>query len=726
MMEMIEYYNDDDPENIQHYFYKTIQWEFFDQEDIKYFPIGSKITKNSPYIDIGSGFDIETTNIPNEHKATMYIWQFSLNDLVIYGRSWSSFLDFLQFLCKFYGLNAKKKILCFIHNMPFEFSFIKRLIRWDVGKEGWPKVFALDARNVVKAEYQGIEFRDSAILTQLSLAKLAKDYGLKYQKLTGDLDYSIIRFGGDDPTPLNKKKELPYCFNDVLILSSFFNEYIKPEYIKKKIKIPLTATGIPRDQMKRNFKKMAKKEKYIHDSEVRKSFPPFDMYKKMIEWLYRGGYVHSDPALTDEIIMFFLGSFDFKSAYPAALLQEKYPYQFVETDPKFYERMFDKRITKNEAFFGEFTFYNIESKGKISYESKNKCLSYSDAKWDNGRLWKAKSVTVWLTEIDAQIYQDVYNFESVKCHKLYKSVKRELPEFVKDLILEFYYIKETIGILDKGSIEYLNAKKKLNAIYGMMVTSLYFLEYHFNDETGVIESVESGKTYEELIEKQLLLPQWGIWCTAYVRYRLIHYGFMKCKKDAIYGDTDSVKLKNCEANRYVFDDFNNMIRRINKKMYVGKYDREIFKDLGIFDYEGKMFKFKALGCKRYLNSKAKYNKKTKKYYLEHESTVAGMKKGTLQEYCKANNLDIYDSFTNGLCLDLSFSKKLTSIYTDEPFEAELTDYRGHTATIHEESCVALVEIPFKLTMDHVYIAFLEEIKKMNQNRLVKRNYGGML
>ena len=159
------------------------------------------------------------------------------------------------------------------------------------------------------------------------------------------------------------------------------------------------------------------------------------------------------------------------------------------------------------------------------------------------------------------------------------------------------------------------------------------------------------------------------------------------------------------------DDFNNMIRRINQKMYGGKYERSIFKDLGIFDYEGKMLKAKFLGCKRYLCSKAKYDKKKEKYYLYHESTVAGMKKGTLQAYCKAENKDIYESFTNGLCLDLSFSKKLTSIYTDEPFEAELTDYRAHKAIVKEQSCVALIEIPFKLTMDHIYLAFLDEIKK---------------
>lgn len=709
----------------QNYHYKALFWPDFAESDKILLP-ANNLSYRSKYLDIGSGFDIETTNIPNEHKATMYIWQWSLNDLVIYGRTWVQFLDFMEFLKSYYNLGPKRKLLVYIHNAGFEFSFIKKLIKWDIGKNGWPKVFALDARNILKAETGGIEFRDSAIFTQVSLAKLAKDYNLKYQKLKGDLDYNIIRFGGDNPTPLTPP-EYAYCFNDVLILSDFYNSFVKKEYLKNKIKIPLTATGVPRDQMHRNFKKMNKKEKYIHDEEVLRSYPPLELYKIMIQWLYRGGYVHSDPALTHvDICLYNLGSVDFKSAYPAELLQDLFPYEFVKRPCDIWQRMLDKRITKKEAFFGKFTIHNIKSKGKISYESKNKCINYQDAHWDNGRLWKAKSVTVWLNEHDLQIYSLVYEFDlsDVTCHELYSSIKRPLPEFIKDLILEYFYIKESMNKFGKDSIERTNAKKKLNAIYGMMVTSLYFNEYHMDPETADIDSYPSNKEYDELTKKQLLLPQWGIWCTSGVRLRLISC-FMKCGGDAIYSDTDSIKLMNYDANKYIFDAFNDNIRRINKKMYVGKYDREIFKDLGIFDYEGKMLKMRCLGCKRYLYSMAKKDKDGY-YRLHHESVVAGMKKGSLEEYAKANNKDIYECFDSDLILDISFSQKLTSIYTDEAFDAVLEDFRGVECEIHEESCVALVEIPFKLKMDNVYIAFLETVKKLNQNRLVKRNYGGML
>ena len=44
------------------------------------------------YIQLYSGFDIETTNIVEDsHKvAYMYIWQMSFNDYVLLGRTWDS------------------------------------------------------------------------------------------------------------------------------------------------------------------------------------------------------------------------------------------------------------------------------------------------------------------------------------------------------------------------------------------------------------------------------------------------------------------------------------------------------------------------------------------------------------------------------------------------------------------------------------------------------------
>ena len=130
--------------------------------------------------------------------------------------------------------------------MSFEFQFIKKLIKWDKGRKGYAKIFALDPRKIIKAESAGIEFRDSLALTNTSLLKVAKDYKLAHQKLAGDLDYNLTRFFDSDLS----EQELAYCFNDVLILSDFFNTYIKSSFIDNNIKIPLTSTGILRDELR--------------------------------------------------------------------------------------------------------------------------------------------------------------------------------------------------------------------------------------------------------------------------------------------------------------------------------------------------------------------------------------------------------------------------------------------------------------------------------------------
>lgn len=715
MINLLEYIS---PYDDKRYIYNYFEYSKMKESDFDYFPKSKVIkkSKSSEILDIGCGFDIETSNIPDKHLAFMYIWQMSLNNIIIFGRTWEEFIEFLERLKTYYHISKKKKLIIWVHNLSFEFQFIKKKINWDIGKNGWAKIFALDPRKIVKAEADGFEFRDSLALTNLSLAKMAKDFKLDHQKLAGDLDYKILRFDNSNLT----NQELAYCFNDVLILSDFFHSYIKPHFFDKNIKLPLTLTGILRDELRAVFNKLNKKWKNEYLDEISKAYPEFEQYQIMMEWLFRGGYVHSAPGLTDEVLLYSLGSYDFKSAYPAEMLQEDHPWEFIECDINQWPNMLNKRITKSEAFYGYFEIKNIKSKGQISYESSNKIVEYVNARWDNGRLWEADKIRVWLNEYDMMIYQDVYDIGSIECLQLFKSIKKPLPDFFKNLILKYFVQKEEIGKIDKESIDYKNAKSRLNSFYGMLCTALYFMEYHYNPELGIIESVISEKEYNELIDNQILLPQWGIWVTSVIRYRLIHFGFNKLKGQAIYGDTDSVKILNFIENKYVFDDFNNMIQRINSKMYVGKYDRQLFMKLGTFDFEEKMLKFKCLGAKRYLFSYSEKNKKSGKYEIRNISTIAGMKKGTLEDYAIYHEKKIYDCFKDGLVLDLTRSKKLTSIYCDDGFDEDL---EGHH--IHEDSCVALISIPFELSLTDDYLAFLEYIKETDRNRLVPKKYVNM-
>lgn len=689
--------------------YSYIPFEQLDPDELP----SPKFYKQSMYQDIGCGFDIETTKIPDEKLSFMYIWQFSLNDVTVIGRSWEEMRHFCEILQKRYNLNYNNKLLVYIHNESFEFQFMKKEIPWST-KRGYCDIFALDSRTVIKAlsKYY-IEFRDSMVLTQLSLQKLAENFQLSVQKLKGDLDYEAIRNSKTSMT----NQELAYCINDVQILSEFYHKYIKKEFIAKQLKIPMTATGIPRDEMKRNFKKIPKKEKNKLTKRIKNAFPDFEMYKIFMEWLYRGGFTHSNVAMSNIVFaLMYMFSFDFKSSYPAVMLHNIFPWKFYKEDEEiFYKYGFNKKFTEKYAYFGTFIFYNIRAKTSHSIETRNKIkrMDMEDALWDNGRLVSCPGrIEVVLNETDMRIYEMFYEWDKVEVSDFYISQKTELPKYLKDLVLKYFYLKET---LPKNTVEYRNAKAQLNSLYGMCCTSLYFENYELRVGSDMLDRVESHKTYEELTQNVLLLPQWGIWITSYARYNLLS-NIHKIGNDAVYSDTDSIKLINTTAHQWVFDTWNDKMRKINSTMYVGKYERETFKDLGIFDNEGKMLKFKCLGAKRYIYTI------TSEGHIKNKVTIAGLPKGSLEAKCEKEHLDIYEEFSDKMYIDSNESNKLTSAYCDIEFERDVTDYQGHYEHVKVSSCITLVPSHFEMNLTKDYLQMIEKFKQMNEKRLVKRRY----
>ena len=704
--------------------YKYITPNEFLKNPSKYVNPNINTIKGTTYINLGSGFDIETTRI-DEHHSTMYMWQYGLDDITIIGRTWYEFLDTLDALQYHLKLSADRKLLTFIHNASFEWQFLHKhvTLAYD-NKHDKSKVFATEERKIIYFEtIQNIEFRDSLILTQRPLEKLSSGYNLQTKKLVGDIDYSLKMTSATPITP----SHIAYGINDSQLLVEFFHKYVKREFLSKQIKLPLTSTGIVRDELKRHFKSLDKRTREKHRQMLERAYPDEQEYKSIFKWLFRGGYVHSNGARSDEeITNELLGSQDFKSSYPAVLLHSNMPYDFCKKPPQYFDMIkYDRKFIEKNAFYGTFEFTNIRAKYPHSIESISKLIQYDKQSLisDNGRLVCCDKIMVCLTEYDWLIYNDFYEFDTVKCiSKLRVSTKRPLPNWFKDLILKYFYLKET---LDKESLEYKLAKSKLNSLYGMCVTSIINKSYTYIDKK--LKLTTDNTSYEKLIKKEILLPYWGIWCTAIARYNLLHYGFYQfCKTDSymdvLYGDTDSLKYKNIIGNDYIFKNYNDRMKRINKTMYVGNYDRNIFERLGTFDFEGKQYKAKFLGAKRYIYTTVDCNKSTSKYSLQHHVTVAGCRKGSLEKYCKENNKDIYQTFTNKLKLDETQSGKKTTFYNDEPFSMYITDVNGQQQYVEELSSVTLNDIPFTMTMTPEYIATILLLKKQNAKRIGDRKW----
>ena len=63
-----------------------------------------------------------------EFRSCMYEWTFSIEDKVFYGRTWLEFLDFLNTIN---SNNPKAKRYIFVHNLSFEFQFLRSQFKID-------------------------------------------------------------------------------------------------------------------------------------------------------------------------------------------------------------------------------------------------------------------------------------------------------------------------------------------------------------------------------------------------------------------------------------------------------------------------------------------------------------------------------------------------------------------------------------------------------------------
>lgn len=650
------------------------------------------------YAITGCAFDIETVTVDTTF-ATMYMWQFAIGtDFVIIGRTWEQFQKLVSLLEEKYCKDCK--VIVWVHNLSYEFSFCRKWLEYATDRHGNAEVFATAERKVVYFRTKGgLEFRDSYILTARSLARLPKDYGFegkckKLKEETG-FDYKELRTSA---TKL-KNTEIAYGINDVLVLTNFHKYYIYKEFIRNDKDIPLTSTGIVRADLKASFKKLPTKEQHAYNEMIRECYPKEDEYKKMLAFLYRGGFVHANKLYTGVVLENMdIGSFDFKSSYPSVMF-DLFPYKFIQKPSSFFKKyiypVYDWQYMKERAFYGTFTFENLRAKNCHSIESKSKCIDCKNVVEDNGRIQSAEYVVVMLNDDDWKNYCDFYDWDKVTCHCIHFSKCKPLPHFLLDIVAYYFNAKETFEKTDP--LRNL-CKYKLNSCYGMCVTSLFNEHIVLNDSGNLVKE-SAPIQWDKAVKKQLLLAQWGIWISSKARRNLLST-VAKIPNDVAYCDTDSIKMVNVTNNQYVIDNYNARITRRNKSMYTSTYDRKVFKNLGKFDYEGKYFRLKMLGAKRYIHSEVSHGK------LITDATICGLPKGALEDYAQNN---IYEMFDFGLELNEEYANKLTASYNDEGGTRYITDRDGLQFKCTEKSCVSLTDTTYKLNVSQSYITLLQSI-----------------
>lgn len=473
--------------------------------------------------DVPMCFDTETTKITEIKKmgdvevetihSFIYMFQLQFGDITIISRVKDLMMDIFAHINDMYANpfdpKLSKRVFCAIANLKFEWSFLCKDFmelrnRWNM--EPNAKIYTGQMQPLT-VDLGCITLIDIVKMTNSSLAKIGKDYCFTRKK-SGDLDYNKIR---NSMTPMTIR-EMGYCINDVIVGAEFMM-YIHENYTSKGKKIPTTATAIPRTMMKEEaYEKQNGSYVYSDMLEnVKIGFPAkYSEYEFLMNYLFRGGYTHGNAFHVAEILH-NVEHVDYTSDYPACLLQHRYPTTF-ETDfiiynkkkiniQKFSCEQGVRALLRHEddlAFYCKAHFTNLSATTDHSIESDSKCVEISDdAVVDNGRVLKAESMTVMITEQDFEIYSKFYTWKNLEITDLHVGFKTPLPMYVIHAIVTSYVAKKRLK--DQG-LSYAAEKALLNSVYGCTVQRIII------GDTREIYTPDDVKTINSSVHFDYLVP----------------------------------------------------------------------------------------------------------------------------------------------------------------------------------------------------------------------------
>lgn len=663
------------------------------------------VRNRAKYYNVPCAFDIEVSSFyeNDEKRACMYIWMLGLNGYCVIGRTWDEFVMTIEHIAKYLHLGDDKRLVLYVHNLAYEFQFIKDLFVWN-------KVFAIDERkpNYALTSF-GVEFRCSYQLSGYSL-KMVGETLTKYKvkKMVGDLDYSKIRHS---ETPLTHE-ELLYCTHDVLVVMAYIQECIEQE--GNITLIPNTKTGYVRRAVKRKCLGTGnrKKRNWIYRDFIQGLTLEPDEYLQLRK-AFQGGFTHAS-SFHSGMTLQNVDSYDFTSSYPTVMLCEKFPMSTAETLTISNREELDYNLERYCCLF-DITFINLRPKQMYEdYISVSRSRNLINQITNNGRVVSADRLTTTITEQDFMIIEKLYEWDKIAIDNFRRYKKRYLPYEFVSAILDFYEGKTKLKDVEGKEDEYMRLKSMLNSLYGMIVTDIVRDEISYDGEW-----ITEKPNLEQAIEKynksksRFLFYPWGVWVTAYARKNLFT-GICECKTDYVYSDTDSIKIINGKRHEEYIRRYNEVITKmVGEAMeYQGipiertqpKTIKGIPKPIGVWDYEGHYKKFKTLGAKRYLwtNDKGK-----------SQMTVAGLNKQMALRYLEFGELSqrsIYDKFDANMYIPPLWTGKNVHAYIDYPTHGYVTDYLGKTISYDELSSIHMEPTDYTLSIGAEYANYLLNIR----------------
>lgn len=682
------------------------------------------------YLRCGAGYDTESTTITDEKGkplfAFVYHVQIMINGQYIYFRDLQLLIPFLQQLCsevkkfKKHSSSAKQPVLIiWVANLAHEYAFFKR----QLAAVGISDVFAKTERDPLKITLnECIEFRECIGLFGNSLADIAKN-NTKTQKLTGDLDYDLIRTPSTPiktvPDEGHEHSEYEYMKNDVAILDEL-SEVAFREFTDQKLKIPMTSTGILRQKCKKRIH-----NRYYEERSNTPLMPSKEAdYVMQRRYSYAGGLSGTSPVYAGKFIK-KSKSADIVSDYPAQMNHHYFPAgELKETKPENFPKIGNKfKIMLFKA--------DVLPKTKHAVLSVHKIMNYFTASEAvpeigriksaipvNGKLWEGKNALLLLNNTELKALSELYSFKNIRLYRVwYFTEKKRPPKFLRDCMNEDYLLKKQLkNEGQKDTPIYAKTKAAINSYYGMTATRLYdciFKYKEFDEKSGEdihdIREAASELSYDERREKMWLSPYIAYWTTTYARAIIMHFIaaypdlILQYDTDSLYYITDPsvVPAERIAALESELKEYNRMKMLKNNRLFKGDKN---YLDLGTWEIdEEDNTGFKGLGAKRYIVRTADGKLKP---------TVAGMVKSSFKDFIAETGKDPFEVFENDFTLNRIRSKKLASKYNDEHIGLrKVTDYRGNTEVIDIGTYHALYPIEFTIKGADVFLKLSQLIQE---------------
>ena len=613
---------------------------------------GNQGTKTKiKYKDAICAFDIETTRLSDIEQSVMYVWMFHVKqlDLTIVGRTWEEFDTLLKKIVD----ELDDSTLCiFVHNLSYEFQFLRAV--YNFAPE---EVFAVDNRKVLKCTMydKHIEFRCSYLHSNMSLAEYTKKMGVEHQKLSGEeFDYNKTRY----PWTVLSDRELQYCVHDVVGLC----EAIEKEMLADGDNLytfPLTSTGYVRRDAKRAMRN-------VSPSFVKTQLPDIEVYK-MCREAFRGGDTHANRYYAGRTIK-NVKSADRSSSYPDVQCNCEFPVsEFFHAGAMDFDRLMHIITVRKKAVLMRISITNLRLTDEFwgcPYLSSDKCRRIENGVYDNGRILSASYLETTITDVDLRIIIGQYSFDDLCAFDVAYARYGKLPKPLVAETIAYYKSKTELKNVDGQEIYYMKSKNKLNSIYGMMAQDPVKQSIIFTNGDWESGNEEMVDLLEISNRKAFLCYQWGVWVTAWARFRL-QEGIKLAGDNFVYCDTDSVK--------YIGDidwtEYNK--KRIADSLKSGAYATDpagITHYMGVYEFDGEYAEFKTLGAKKYAY--------TDKDGGETHVTIAGVnKRKGGKELDKFGGLD---AFKPGFVFTEAGGTE--SVYNDHP-EIGKISIDGHEIAI---------------------------------------------